>query len=766
MKVEVQDSLNPVHFWIATIIESVGGRLLLRYDSPDSTSDRDFWLFYLSHRIFPIGSVESKSSRWKFKKPSCFIDSRHSDSEWEAVLEMAKEEVRRLPSLDVFQKSENEKIPLHNLSLGLKLEAVHPQNRAEICPASITKIFDDKNFLVTVDDMTQNIEEADDNNDLTWLSCLADPYIFPHGWAKSHNLKLTHPRGWISAEEEFDWDEYLEITKSSPALFTKLYSKNIAVDSGFEVGMKLEVVNPDNEHQICAATIANVTEHLIWIHLDSNDCFQPSVIFSLDSLEMFPVGWCEMNNYSLKPPQSYHPSQTLSSSQSSENASSVTNESETSNVKSEDCKDKQKDSSKSNGESRGSFWCPKIYFNHKCFSGPFLSKGKLAQLPKAVGPGPVTLVMKEVLSMLISVAYISSRVLRELQCKSKPHPGMHLEVLKAKYKSNAYRASVEIVTSADKVSDFCKDVCRKLQVCPYLFGPVAVGEKSCPENCSTLSKTRFCKNRTTGSSNDNSNSNNSSNLIKKIVVNPGVDSSTLPSSRNSNRLFTWPRRKRGLEKDYFSGFGKDLDDNSSSSGKRVRYETRGVKLPNFGLKKPNGTNISSNGSNNNNNNSSSISVRSQNHHHSPTGSECSSISSSMNENSSSLHQPPLKKKRGRHSKAKKEELRKAAELASDARMDDSLYQVDSNPLLWTVEDVYDYLRSTDDCDVLANLLKEEEFDGKSFMLLNLPSCLDSLKLNLKTALSLCRHVEAVKYTFFCKYVIPTTSNQQIDEPSN
>lgn len=106
--------------------------------------------------------------------------------------------------------------------------------------------------------------------------------------------------------------------------------------------------------------------------------------------------------------------------------------SDSQNIKSEDSKEKQKDLSKSGSESKGSFWCPKIFFNHKCFSGPFLSKGKLAQLPKSVGPGPVTLVMKEVLSMLISVAYISSRVLRELQCKSKPQPGMHLEVLKAK----------------------------------------------------------------------------------------------------------------------------------------------------------------------------------------------------------------------------------------------------------------------------------------------------------------------------------------------
>lgn len=781
MKVEVQDKLHPYHLWIATVIESVGGRLLLRYDTPDSTSDRDFWLFYSSPRLFPVGwSEKNGEGKWKLVKPSCYNDSHHSDSEWEAIAEKSKEAAYKLPSSsDLFQNNISE-APSHNFSVGMKLEAVHPQNRAEICPASIIEVIDDKYFVVAIDDMTQKseaaVEEEDEDDDsstkeLTWLATTAHPYIFPQGWAQSHNLKLTHPRGWISAKEEFDWDEYLEETKSTPTLFKNDYSTIIASENGFEIGMKLEVVNPENEHQICAATVANVTEHLIWIHLDSNDCFQPSVIFSLDSFDMFPVGWCETNNYPLKPPQSYQP---IQSSQSSEN-SSVSAESD---IKSEDVKEKNKDS-------KGGFWCPKIFFNHKCFSGPFLSKGKLAQLPKAVGPGPVTLVMKEVLSMLISVAYISSRVLRELQCKTKTHPGMHLEVLKAKYKSNAYRASVEIVTSADKVSDFCKEICQKLQVCPYLFGPVAVGEKSCPENCGTLSKTRFCKNRSVGSSSTNNNNNesgttnNSRNLIKKSIA-PDVEPSSL-NTRNSNRSFAWPRRKRGLEKDYFSGFGKENED-FIPGGKRVRYETRGVKLPNFGLKKPNGSNITnsnsnSSSSNNNNiistnnnsncNNITSITAKSSSQnpqlHHSPTGSDCSSLSSVVND-SSSLNPTPVKKKRGRHSKAKKEELRKAAELASDSRMDDSLYQVDSNPLLWTIEDVYDYLRNTDDCDVLANLLKEEEFDGKSFMLLNLPSCLDSLKLNLKTALSLCRHVEAVKYTFFCKYVIPTSSSQ-IDDSS-
>lgn len=80
----------------------------------------------------------------------------------------------------------------------------------------------------------------------------------------------------------------------------------------------------------------------------------------------------------------------------------------------------------------GSSWCPKIYFNHRCFSGPFLSKGRIAELPRCVGPGPIQLVLKEVLTMLINVAYKSSRVLREIQLEGPPDPSMYTQTLKAK----------------------------------------------------------------------------------------------------------------------------------------------------------------------------------------------------------------------------------------------------------------------------------------------------------------------------------------------
>lgn len=48
------------------------------------------------------------------------------------------------------------------------------------------------------------------------------------------------------------------------------------------------------------------------------------------------------------------------------------------------------------GHGNGKYCCPKIYFNHRCFSGPYLNKGRIAELPQFIGPGNCVLVLKEV----------------------------------------------------------------------------------------------------------------------------------------------------------------------------------------------------------------------------------------------------------------------------------------------------------------------------------------------------------------------------------
>lgn len=480
MKVEVQDRISPYLLWVATIVENVGGRLLLRYDTPDSNFP-DFWLFYSSPRLFRMGFAEEKGSPWRLRWPK--TDSQHqqqqqhrSSEEWHAILEMSRLEDQRMPlPPDLLQNRVS--VSPHGFKVGMKLEALDPKTHTDIRPATVARVFDESYFLVRIDGC------GSDSIGTRGVSlCTANhPYIFPVSWCEENGITLSPPRGWQSKEgEPFSWVNYLSKTPGVETAPRALFPPRCSADElGFCQGAALEAVDPNNPDRVCAATIANITQHLLWIRLESEPKERSrQYAVSIDSLDIFPVGWCESNSYPLKPPCSFS------------TPAPVRQVAPVNTTKSVEAKPNIGVPVTSSGN--GSSWCPKIYFNHKCFSGPFLSKGKLSGLPKSVGPGPVTLVLKEVLSMVISVAYKSSRVLKEMQCETKQPPQGHvLEVLKAKYKNNTYRANVAIVTSADEVTNFCKRVCRRLQVCPFLFGPVAIGENICPEKCNTQSKTKF-----------------------------------------------------------------------------------------------------------------------------------------------------------------------------------------------------------------------------------------------------------------------------------
>lgn len=68
----------------------------------------------------------------------------------------------------------------HDLTVGMKCEALHPKNRIEICPATVVKIFDEFYFLVVIDDLTLD-DDGLLSSDLFWLGYIGHPCIFPIG---------------------------------------------------------------------------------------------------------------------------------------------------------------------------------------------------------------------------------------------------------------------------------------------------------------------------------------------------------------------------------------------------------------------------------------------------------------------------------------------------------------------------------------------------------------------------------------------------------
>ncbi|EPY76912.1 hypothetical protein CB1_001347004 [Camelus ferus] len=289
-------------------------------------------------------------------------------------------------------------------------------------------VFDEKYFLVEMDDLRP------ENRAQRSFVCHADsPGIFPVQWGLKNGLHISPPPGYPG--QDFDWADYLKQCGAEAAP-QRCFPPSIS-EHEFKENMKLEAVNPLVPEEVCVATITAVRGAYLWLQLEV------------------------MIN--------------------------------------------------------GKYCCPKIYFNHRCFSGPYLNKGRIAELPQCVGPGNCVLVLREdharavyasaglpglpsrvphwvtdvrLLNFSEALAYKPSRVLRELQLDRDSVWHGCGEVLKAKYKGKSYRATVEIVKTADRVTEFCRQTCIKLECCPNLFGPRMVLDK-CSENCSVLTKTKY-----------------------------------------------------------------------------------------------------------------------------------------------------------------------------------------------------------------------------------------------------------------------------------
>ncbi|XP_015587878.1 scm-like with four MBT domains protein 1 [Cephus cinctus] len=738
MKVEVSDSRHPYKLWVATIMENIGGRLLLRYDTPGSTV-KDFWVFCTAEYLHPYGFATKSDSKWFLEPPSSILEM-HTYEEWKELTESSPKNHETPENL--FNNSVIH--PRHKFEVGMKMEAVSPGDRTTIYPATVIKVFDDVYFLVEIDvykmgtNTNSNDNRASSNSPKnTWLCTAEHPYIFPIGWAKKHDIKITPPQNWVCESDEFDWNDYLAKTNSTAAKENLFPECESAVDAGYEIGMRLEAVDPENENIICATHITKIIDNLLWLKMDNYDDSKPEHIVYMHSLQIFPVGWCESNHYPLKPPK---------------NHVELCKKLQTST------KEMQKKSVLDIpiSEPRSSLWCPKIYFNYRCFTGPMISKGKLATLPKAVGPGPVILVMKEVLSMIVSVGYRSARILKVLQCDSKPDPGYHLEVLKAKHKNNTYRASVAVVTSGDMVAGFCKNICKKLMVCPNLFGPLYVPENECPDKCHKTSKTKFTASMGTGRRGK-----------PKGYTSIMVQKPKPWGGRRKRRRGRWANRDKDtpeeevereeempfmsleLTKQAAEAMEDATDDRPPLSeidimiqkglGKPEKSEELKIEVP-----------------------SSNVSEDSRS-----SFNDRKSKDSNMGSPNSLTSKPQTIKcvQNGTNPRPGKREREWDTSIESDCSEADAEYvrmqkkqrrpktrKLDSNPLFWSVDDVFRYLRKTTDCKDIAYRVKQEEIDGLAFLLLNLPSLTQHMKLRTSSAMKLCRHVEQVKVTFFLRHI--------------
>ncbi|XP_027496044.1 scm-like with four MBT domains protein 1 isoform X3 [Corapipo altera] len=470
-RLELQNIRDSLEAWIVTVVENVGGRLKLRYEGLEDSDKFDQWLFYLDPFLHQVGWAAQHGYSLQ---PPLAIRSLRSEADWQEILKKVKEEEEEssVPT-DLFK--DKPVIGVHSFSEGMKLEAVDPMAPFVISPATVLKVFNDKYFMIEIDDL-----RPDRPSSQSYICHVNSAGIFPVQWSLKNGLNLSPPPGYPG--QDFDWADYLKQCGAEAA--PQSCFPSLTSDHGFKENMKLEAVNPVDPEEVCIATVTKLKDSYLWLQLEGSKKPVPDCIVSVESMNIFPVGWCETNGYQLRPPR-----KAIVNKQKKIAVVQPEKQILSSRTVHDGLKNQELNSSDS-VVINGKYCCPKIYFNHRCFSGPYLNKGRIAELPQSVGPGNCVLVLKEVLTLLINAAYKPSRVLRELQLDEEAAWHGHGETLKAKYKGKSYRATVEVVRTADRVADFCRKTCIKLECCPNLFGPQMVLDK-CSENCSVLTKTKY-----------------------------------------------------------------------------------------------------------------------------------------------------------------------------------------------------------------------------------------------------------------------------------
>ncbi|XP_061146220.1 scm-like with four MBT domains protein 1 isoform X1 [Syngnathus typhle] len=698
--VELQDSVDPGLAWAAEVEENVGGRLKLRLIGTEGLPDTPatLWLFYLHPRLHPPGWAREHGCA--LRPPSELLALR-TEEEWEEV----RQRITELPQDEALTAELNKDQPgiaVHCFKEGMKLEAVDPVAPISIRPATVAKVFNEHYFLVTMDDLC-GIEESEGSG-RSFLCHRDSPAIFPAQWSLKNGLPLIPPPGYQGPD--FDWADYLKQCEAEAA--PQHCFPTETCEHSFKESMKLEAVNPLSPENIHVATVTRVKGQYIWLSLEGLKHPMPELTVHVDSLDIFPVSWCETNGYPLVYP--------IKPAVENERKIAVVQPEKhraPPKLSSPDTAKQQMANQPEAGQGNGKYCCPKIYFNHRCFSGPYLNKGRIAELPQFIGPGNCVLVIKEVLTLLINSAYKPSRVLRELQLDQESRWQGNGETLKAKYKGKSYRATVEIVRTADRVADFCRKTCIKLECCPNLFGPRMVLEH-CSENCSVLTKTKYTAYYY------------GRKKSKRVGRPPGghtnLEAGVKRRGRRRKRrkqLFVHKKRRSSTSVDNTpagspqgSGDEEDLDEDDSLSE--------------------------------------------------DSGSEPQDDFQDDSEQSAEKSQPPTpspsppatprptrRRRKPRSPSFSDDENHPPSPKTSKTEPPQKLC-LDTSPLEWSVTDVVRFIRTTD-CAPLARIFMDQEIDGQALLLLNLPTVQECMDLKLGPAIKLCHHIERVKLAFYQQF---------------
>ena len=735
LDVRCEKKLNT--FLRAKVVHNHGGLLQLKYLSESSSDDEvNLTLFYTSKRLSVKGNIKKTND----SPPNNEI----SQGDIKAIDNL------NWPPADLF--GSKQPLQSHTFTNGSQFEVIHPETMASIELAILETMEDPSFFRLKLAEnptisIVRNLTNCED--------------VLPMGWSKDLTIACK-PSG----------------SGGHSIHSQKLPKWTSAEDLGFAAGQRLEFLREDpvgGPFQIHTAKVELLKDHILVLKLESDEVKNGVVIVPANSEKIFPVGWAHSNQLPLFLPKSFIPEADIETPQ-------------------ELNKPAQKE------EDVESSWCPPIFFNYKCYSSSFLSKARLAGLPKSIGPGPVKLVMREVLNLLIGSSFKSGSVLKRLETKnSVPSKDFVIEELKGKSRVLILKADVEIPTKAHQVRKFCKEVCTKVGACPFLIFTEKYDEETCPTDCQNRPKAGFKEEedsasisapKKVGPGGRRKKRRNPERLLldeQRLQREMSIDRGSTSSEENYSGDTTTAASSRTQSRSNSPSDSMSIQ--GDEPAKRRRYgkkewstllpksemRTRGAKLPDWKLHmkirpsykdrkamemdektkraennkspsdgsmfhscydrksmRPVKVNVGSGASRRSTKRMELPAAFSMSHfpcHPTPTPTPTAPKRSILTNNNS------------KHDIARENGFTSPTHLPPPPIRK---IRLQSNPENWTVNDTTKFLAQTADCSHLAHFMKDDQIDGKAFMLLNYPTVKDYWQLKPSTAIKLCQHVESVR----------------------
>uniref|UniRef100_A0A0B7B795 FCS-type domain-containing protein n=1 Tax=Arion vulgaris TaxID=1028688 RepID=A0A0B7B795_9EUPU len=275
-------------YWIATVVKICGYKILLRYEGFGSDSSKDFWSNLLSEDVHNVGWCATYG---RILAPPKSIKDKHSD--WKEFLIKRLTGTRTIPPH--FHAKALEWLDGHKLKSGMQLEVVNKMCVSAMRLAVIKDIIGGRLRL--------NYLDSKEENDEFWCH-MTSPLIHPVGWSQTVGHKLHASQEYInSCLSKITMQKYGTID-ATPDMFPKC--KDPPHGLTFQVGMKLEAIDPLNLSAICIATVMKVLRNnYLMIGIDGSMAENGSDWFCYHTTSpcIFPVGFCKINNLELTPPR-------------------------------------------------------------------------------------------------------------------------------------------------------------------------------------------------------------------------------------------------------------------------------------------------------------------------------------------------------------------------------------------------------------------------------------------------------------------------------